>query len=708
MMDRKYTFFPIFLGLVMLALAIPGLYITQEKFFYYWDYGGFQGVAIHQAKDIIEQFLPVLKRTIRSINLEYNYFYTIPLIPFIISFGYSRLSYVLSVSLIYQLPFSLVIGAIGSLLIRFRRSVVFWSVAYLCLFVPIVWAPTLRGYPDVGGALFIALAVWVYCLDTHLDAWWQSAVIGSLLAVAILYRRHFAYDVVAFYFAMSIQGLIYSFRSRKDKPLLTSLRNYTIRICLVGSICLGVMTLVGKPMLFSILTTDYGSLFSSYMLPAVQILRFFISSYGWIIWILVILGFSLGIHKDLLNRSTALFIILFSCISISLWVLLARQAGIHYTLHVSMFVVLGLAVFVWMAVIFLRGIPRLIIVTGLVIFLMANMVVGLGLTRLSPQMVSLGGRWFSTTYAPLIRPDYEEVIRLVEYLRSNTTESDVIYVVDSSERMNYDLLIKAEEALYEDQKLNVVVTPQIDSRDFYPLELLMQAKYVILTTPLQCHLSNPEEQKVVEVVYKAFTEEWEISQDFQPVPVKFNLAKSAILSIYQRINPTSTETAVRTQALMESFINHRPGKQPDWIILSSPPSASITMQKNGSTQVFYHLKNLKLKSNPVNEEESGPILLYTNELKDQVRIEGSVECSGKEYPITTNAPETNLSVLIFYPSGEIIQEERDTLTCSLGKSSFNHVFYFQESVFLVVSIHPPHQEDAYELSIQWALTKQGK
>jgi len=46
-----------------------------------------------------------------STNLEYNYFHTIPLIPFILALGNSRLSYVLSVSLVYQLPFALVVGA---------------------------------------------------------------------------------------------------------------------------------------------------------------------------------------------------------------------------------------------------------------------------------------------------------------------------------------------------------------------------------------------------------------------------------------------------------------------------------------------------------------------------------------------------------------------------------------------------------------------
>ena len=742
MMVKKKIFIAIFLCSVLFAVVIPGLYISQEKFFYYWDYGGFQGVAIHQAEDVFKTPLIVLHRTIDSINLEYNYLYTIPLIPLIWAFGYSRLSYVLSISLTYQIPFSLVAGAIGTLLIRHRRNLVFWSVVLLCLLTPIAWAPTLRGYPDVGGALFLALAVWVYCIDTRLGKWWQPVAMGSLFAASILFRRHFIYDVIAFFIAVGIQGVIpfvppgnlckpgktsdqkdpvskmldqknhgntkygtWSTLSQNDDPPHMTLSDSVMRIGLAGLVCLIVMLLIGKPLLVNILTTDYGALFSSYTLPAVQILWFFLSSYGWVTWILVGVGFSIGCYTNLLYRPVTLFITLFSCISLALWILLARQAGIHYTLHSTLFVVLGLAAFSWTVYVSLKKEYRIIILSAFVLFIITNLYVGLVPVRLNPQMTPLGKQLFSTTHAPLTRPDYEEVIRLVAHLRSLSPEGGMIYVVDSSECMNYDLLIKAEEALYDDQRLNVAVTPQIDSRDFYPLELVMQAEYVILTEPLQRHLSNPEEQKVVEVVYKAFAEKWEISQDFHRLPKQFSLKDRAVLSIYQRIHSTSIETAIRTLAAMKSFIGRRPGKQPDWMVLSSPSSSSIKNQRDGIMQVSFHQQPNESTLNKVNGVETGPVFLYADELEGQIKIQGLAKCSDKVDRFLLNAPEYEINVQVYNPLVEIFQERREEMFLSTGEGSFSYDFYLQEPVYLIVSIHRFFQEEACELSIDWSLTR---
>jgi hypothetical protein len=703
MMAKKYIYIPIVLCLVLLVVAIPGWYISQEKFFYYWDYGGFQGVAIHQAEDFLKTPIPVLQRTIESTNLEYNYFYTIPLIPLIMVFGSSRLSYVLSVSLTFQLPFALTVGAIGALLIQFRRNLVFWSVVFLCLLAPIAWAPTLRGYPDVGGALFVALAVWIYCTNTRLDKWWQPFAIGGLLAGAILFRRHFTYDALAFFITIGILGVSPS--NRKSNSDFRPLFIYVMKILIAGIVCISVLSLIARPLLKDILTTDYNTLFSSYALPSIQIFNFFGSSFGWVTWGLVGLGFSIGFATSLLHRPVAIFILLFNGISLGLWTIFARQVGIHYTLHITAFVILGLACFVWVVYRIFKKLPRLIIVSVFMLFVITNLIIGFEPVRLNSQMTMFRKALFSSTYAPLTRPDYVEVTRLVEYLRSLSPEGGTIYVVDSSERMNYDLLIKAEEALYDDQKLKVIVTPQIDSRDFYPLELLMQAEYVILTTPLQTHLSNPDEQKVVEVVFRAFTEQWEISQDFQELPEKFILTDRAVLSIYRRIRPTSTDIAVRTFAEMKSFIGRRPGKQPDWIILASPSSANVTVENNGNTRIEFPRKANELVPSQGNGMEIGLVVLFSNEVYGQANVQGASACLGLVERIAPDKLKSEIEIQIFDPHGERIQEKLKEISLSTSKEAFSSDFVFQEPAYVVVSVHRFRQNYPCDMTIEFSLTR---
>ncbi len=206
--DIRFIDVSIFLGLVILSVIIIVIYISSERFFYYWDWGGYQAVAIYYAANIINHPLQTLRQIYDSINIEYTHFYTVPLLPLILLLGKTRLGYVLSVTLVYQFPYALVIGGIATRLIPVRPRPVFWLTTLLVLLTPAAWAPTLRAYPDVGAALLIGLAILLYLQDLYLRKWWQILGTGFLIGAAILFRRHFAYGAIAFFGAIIIQALI--------------------------------------------------------------------------------------------------------------------------------------------------------------------------------------------------------------------------------------------------------------------------------------------------------------------------------------------------------------------------------------------------------------------------------------------------------------------------------------------------------------------
>ena len=689
--DIRFIDVSILLGLVILSITIIVIYISSERFFYYWDWVGYQAMAIYYASNIVSYPLQTLIEIYHSINIEYNHFYTVPLLPLILLFGKTRLGYVLAVTLVYQLPYALVIGGIATRLTPVRPRLVFWLTTLLVLVTPAAWAPTLRAYPDVGAALLIGLAILIYLQDLYLRKWWQILIIGFLIGAAILFRRHYAYGAIAFFGAIFIQALIRFvpvFRKNR-RQAWRDLWDIGIRIGLVGATALLTLFLFGKPFLIKILSTNYWALFSSYELSYQVILNYYAANYGWIALTLAILGFALGWMKGLLSRPVALFLLLFGGISIIQWTFAVSQYGVHYTLHFTLPVVLGLAAFsgvIWSST---KGVWRLSIVGGVIVFVVANLVISLAPVRINPKLEP----WVAYRYPPLTRPDYNEIVELVSFLRAADLNGTPIYVVDSSFRMNFDLLIKAEQALYTDPKFNVFLTPQIDSRDFYPLEQLLNAGIVIVSTPAQYHLGNPEGQKVVAVVHQAFKDNWKIAQDFTRLPEQFSLIDHVTLNIYRRTGPTSLETAVQTFAAMRDFIGLRPLGQPDWIILN--PWIFSPISENG--------ENIWVTKLDLNQPGfvSGYSLLFADPAPASGRLRGTWEF------LENPCPGSTLGVKILDATGQTVLDKEIGISSTEQQIPFELEFQGQGENYLVFSINSGLNGTGSSCPVQleWTLTK---
>jgi hypothetical protein len=201
--------------------------------------------------------------------------------------------------------------------------------------IPTTWIPTLRGYPDIGGAALIVLAILVYLKDTKLRHWKQILLIALLLALAILFRRHFAYSARAFLVKIFFQGFLVFFSEVRNDPriALQNLTRYGIRLGL-----LALSILIFSPLLvYNVLTTNYRVLYSSYERSPLVFFQQYGEAYGWLTWILTLLGFSAGILTRLLVHPATSFITIFGSISLIQWGLFSRQTSIQYTTHFTFF-----------------------------------------------------------------------------------------------------------------------------------------------------------------------------------------------------------------------------------------------------------------------------------------------------------------------------------------------------------------------------------
>ena len=131
-LSRKFLIDGFFLFLFVLAtVAVTSIYVSSERTFYWWDYAGYNTATVNTANLFRDSPTQAWREVIQSLSKEKNLLISLPLVPFILLFGESRLSYILGVSLIYVLPFRLLLGAISAKLIPVypRRGVLVYCVA---------------------------------------------------------------------------------------------------------------------------------------------------------------------------------------------------------------------------------------------------------------------------------------------------------------------------------------------------------------------------------------------------------------------------------------------------------------------------------------------------------------------------------------------------------------------------------------------------
>ena len=646
-LPRKFLIDGFFLFLVVLVtVAVTSIYVSSEHTFYWWDYAGYNTATVNTANLFRDSPYQAWRGVIESLSKEKNLLISLPLVPFILLFGEYRLSYILSVSLIYVLPFRLLLGAISAKLIPVYSRRVFWSTVLLSLLIPMSWIPTLRGYLDTGGCVFVALAIWVYLQDVKLKSWWKIPLIGFLLAAAILLRRHFAYSAIAFFGAATLQAfiefivLIYrretALSSSKGKDvavpfLYRCLFVSAVKLGLIAVTSLTILMLVAGDFTRSALTVDYRNLYVAWSLPVNDILTRYADFYGLGTWLLVLIGFSAGILARTLVPAAAIFVSLFGVLSLIEWLLVLRYGYLHYTIHITPIALLGISTFFWTTWLTLKGKVRYFMLGAAGLYLVLNGAVGL-----IPLKIDLS-RLFMANFPPLVRSDYDEVVKLVEFLRKLAPNEEPIYIAGASNNFNANILRQANRKLNPPEgwwKLNTIGRPQIDSRDTYPLPELLQSQYAVVAVPFQQVLPTDEqvlrshEQDVVKVVYDAFTQNWEIARDFQLLPEQFKLENGVTLSVYRRRRPTDTATAVRTLDAMQRQIVDRPGTQLDWISLHQSIYTSANYSVSQESDNLYNIVTHPIK----NSKKLDTSFLYLGSISDKAKVTGQLNLPNKQCP----------------------------------------------------------------------------
>ncbi len=818
--------------LVGVTVVVTSIYVSREYTFYWWDYAGYNNATVELVNSFRESPDQALRAVIESLAKEKNLLISVPLVPFLLVFGDSRLSYILSVSLIYVLPFRLLLGAISAKLIPFDSRLVFWSTVAISLLIPMSWIPTLRGYLDTGGCVFLALAILVYLHDVKLKYWWQILLIGGSLAMAILFRRHFAYSAIAFLGAAILQVFIEfiillksrrdtalpspqsrrdtalpspqsgrdtalpspqsrrdtalpspksgrdtalpspksrrdtalpspksgrdtalpSPKSRRDTALPSPqsgrdtalpspqsgrdtalpspksgrdtalpspksgrdtalpspkekdtalpfpkekdtalpfpyqyLFKSGVKLGLIAATIFVILILVAGDFTRSALTVDYRNLYVAWSLPVNDIITRYASFYGLGTWLLVMIGFSAGILTRILVPTTAIFVSLFGILSLIEWLLVLRYGYLHYTIHITPIALLGLSAFFWTTWLTFQGKVRYLMLGVAGLYLTVNAVLGL-----IPLKFDFS-RLFVASFGPLVRSDYGEVVKLVEFLRKIAPNQEPIYIAGASNSFNANILKQANRKLNPPEgwwKLNTLGRPLIDSRDTYPLPELLMSRYVVVATPFQQVLLSdeqvlrPGEQDVVKVVYDAFTQNWEISRDFELLPEQFQLENGVLVRVYRRMHPSAIATAIKTLHAMQQQIGEKPGTQLDWISLNqsvyTSPNYSVTKEPHNLYHIVTHPN--------INSQKIDTSFLYLGSLSTKNTILGKLNLPNKQ------CQGVSLRLTLWNNQGKLINSS-ETVYNSTALPKLNLLIEGKNPNYLLLEVFSTNKQD---------------
>jgi hypothetical protein len=602
--------------LISIIYIITKRYIDQENFIYSWDYIGYQKSTDILISEFGKSLLNGILEFINAFFADYSKLFCIPILPFYLAFGASRFSFILSLALIYITSFSLIIGFVFSNIVIKNRWGAFWLAAFVTLFTPAVWISVLRGYPDIGGATIFMLGILLYWKDSSLKQKNLPLKIAALMSILVIFRRHFAYAFRSFLITIFLQdiiniGLKKIARNNKKKIDISSIKRLSLVLILflAFSIHLPIKTFY----------FNYRELYSSYEESIAINIGYYGSSFGPIFILLAVTGFTIGLACTKFDRNKSGFLGLLGLVSVLQWLVSSKQIGVHYTSHFLPFITLGISTLIWSTDKILmrlgskfKSYAVAIAIALQVSLLLLNFNIGIANTSLNIKPLQ---PLFARQEAPLIRSDYPELVRLIKYLKANLNAEDSIYVAASSYGvLNKSIVEEGEKSLYKEQKLNVIRTSDIDSRDFYPLNGLLNAHYVVVTDPMQYHI-NPEQQKVITVIGDLFRNKQLIAKDFEKVSEKFSFQDGVTAYLYKRTKPTSTETILSTLHFMEQKINRKLGRETYWLTLDSGQGTVIERDALFKTM---HISPLSVK------RKSPVSLLYFGELYPMTKVNGKI------------------------------------------------------------------------------------
>jgi len=522
----------------MFANAFAAWFVSKEQYIYFWDLAEYWHDTSLMAYMLRRAPLRAVSELVYSIrHYDYNYLPTIPLLVPMLIFGQTRLVYILSIVNIYAIPAAFVLTAATKAI---AKSAGLLHAESLRFVVPMVlltlspfWVPTLRGYPDVGGLVFIsAILLFYFRKRPHTIEVSELIVCGALLGLVLLFRRWYGFWAISFIMLLPLDAAfelwnegLFDFEACWKACRPTILIALSFGVLLIG---------IARPLVVHMIATPYRNIYSAYrgsagLLESLsEAGRFYLGAFE-------CFAFAASFTVVVASRHMRRICVFLVAQLILIVVIFERIQGFAwqhlYLLVPSIVIVLSVALVVIANMSSRLAVPMYSFV-AVVAFLPVFSVDTGPLNHFSQDISSIG------RCSPLIRHDLPEMRRLLAVLEDyDSRAAGSVYVLASSQIINSALLWEANLSLNTNYRVTgrILRTAEVDRRDGFPVNLL-NAEYVLVAVPIQYHL-RPQDQQMVELPSEALIMQRNIGNAFERLPESFVLDDHVKVYLFRKVRP---------------------------------------------------------------------------------------------------------------------------------------------------------------------------
>ena len=497
---------------VCLILLIAGVaYIAASRTVYFWDDANYWDMS----RSVLSGALngDFWHKVYESIGTtDYNYIAALPPAAWMFLFGTSRLSYVSGLIIMYLIPSVLLLYRLSQ---KLSKAPMFSFIAAVFL-IPATLYITVLGFADVGGLLMMLACYDLYYKKSNRNgAPIRFILIGVLLVLMMIYRRHFAFFAISFMTAMATDSIMFK-------------RKWT-NILITGATAAIVLASAFLPFVTGILLKDYGTLYSGYKFPIMTDIKFITRYFGLIlILVLAAVPFVSGIRrKD--HRAVFPWVQLIVCGS--MFMTTQTHATHHLLLYIPSLMILSILLINCVTKEYSLILIALLIAAGLI---------SPQIPRVQPgniQEIKSISLLPGFSMLPDVRDDIDELIHAKRKLDSIVPDDSECFVMASSFVINDSILRNAEPSLNIKSSRSadyIKSLPGVDSRDFNRLGEIYNAEYILVAYPAQTHLA-PGEQTIVTEAVKSFELYADIATAFTEVEGYDEKVGDVSLKLYHRV-----------------------------------------------------------------------------------------------------------------------------------------------------------------------------
>jgi hypothetical protein len=524
---------PWYVAATACSILFIAYYVSREDGVYLWDYHGYWDryqeiahlLATADLRGILRQFALIITQ-------DYNVTSIVLLQPIALVFGDNRTAYIAALAVIYLVPAATAASLVSMQLTRPERSassdgqvvVVF----LLALTFPPFWAPTLRGYPDIIGLLPLSLAS-VLALKTNLTSngvAWRAITIGITLWSAFLFRRWYAYSIVAFLAASSIYSVL-AYKRSEGTLRWRALCFSSNLACMCGAL-VGLIVLFQSVLVYRILVTSYRDTFAFYQVSALEHVTGLLAYLGGGHLALAIGGTIIGI-RNCRTRPVTIFVLLNA---IFLFALFTRTQGFgeHHYLPLCYWVFMLEAMCIKWILELVNSTKPIMTVSAIV----ASFIVFASTFIPHPYAVEKAFWLFvpSQKHYPLKFPNRSQYLGLLDDIERLTATGGKVTALGRDEIMSDELLYALARQRSSDW---LVRTAQIDKRDQFRIEPLL-ARYVVVAEPTEERRVD-RFQQVIWAPAERIIKSYGIGSAYRRLPNRYDLGGGVTASIFEKRRP---------------------------------------------------------------------------------------------------------------------------------------------------------------------------